>query len=697
MGTKEEITSPVREIKLQRGEKIMFKKNAWIAGLLAALAILFVGCLDPLVEEEEDPNAVETVVVDLQEIIKDLPPQVFTSASWNAVFDGTPFRMCGEDNGKFEIVAVAGGKKAIKISNISADWGVGLDARHFSDSASKVVGINFKAGDVVNIKGKVAAGSALIMNVKGQAGEKKLGGDVNGWSSGTDAADFDDEVTVTADDVTEMRNNSFRNSLRIHRGSPAGSGRMAEFQIEEFKVTGLRSAGDVEPPEPEPEPPYAVTDKGAYTVPTATGREIYLDLNEMIKHALTAADTELEASVDATKLTVVFNKSGDTIFIPFTAAQKTALLGAANDYDVTIVGTGTVNCRWTLGPNATANWNVTGDSTTSGPNYSPKEGAFSAGLTQNHKIRSDRDPANLNGFILQARNWAADATEEAITITITSIKIAYKLPVLYMGDINLVLNSPVTGATAQDKLTGTQWVGTVTWTPALTGGKFAGETVYAATIVISPAAGYTLFANVVTAKDNSATDILLNYNPETGIVLTKAFAATDSRLPLATGKLFDLADWLPGKTSLSSPLSSGGGSTYTVDSTGITVEYGGPSLNNWETVAFNLSQIDDRLDPATFKIRVVVTGKVLEVDDSSGKGKIKLGAAADPYNDVTGGSTGELEADDEFTISVTEIQSTFAGGPTIRIQGAGPSGGGNRSTVKKFIVTGIEIYNDGAR
>ena len=50
---------------------------------------------------------------------------------------------------------------------------------------------------------------------------------------------------------------------------------------------------------------------------------------------------------------------------------------------------------------------------------------------------------------------------------------------------------PVTGATAITTITGTNYTGVVTWSPALAGGKFQSGNIYTATIAIVPNLGYT--------------------------------------------------------------------------------------------------------------------------------------------------------------------------------------------------------------
>jgi hypothetical protein len=124
-----------------------------------AVTFTFIGCLEAL-EDELDPGAVETVVFDLTEFLKDKAPTVIkTQAEWDAVFGEAFVQSGGEfhnNHVEFEIFS-DGGVNKLRV-NARASWGAGLDLKH--------VDMNFRGGDTIEIKGVVESGAAqgIVLN-----------------------------------------------------------------------------------------------------------------------------------------------------------------------------------------------------------------------------------------------------------------------------------------------------------------------------------------------------------------------------------------------------------------------------------------------------------------------------------------------------------------------------------------------------
>ena len=225
---KKETIAPVWERKLQRGERIMFKKNVWIVGLIAALAIMFVGCVDP-VAEETGGGVVE--VFNLQSIIADIEDGPISSdADWTKIFGGTPFMMCGGPaNGSYSIITEKDVKK-VKVDKMGPNWGVGFDLYNIEEKGC-TGGAAFRGGDEIFIKGKAeAAGLILNLNVKG---EVRLG-DVDFTGA------FETTQKLTIANVGTIRGGDPQ-AIRIHYKNGNGSDRKGYIIIEELIIKGSRS------------------------------------------------------------------------------------------------------------------------------------------------------------------------------------------------------------------------------------------------------------------------------------------------------------------------------------------------------------------------------------------------------------------------------------------------------------------------
>jgi hypothetical protein len=649
----------------------MFKKNAWIVGLLMGLAIMFVGCVDVFVDEDGEP----TEVFNLQDYLADAPIGVIANDdAWTEIFGDSPFMMCGgPSNGEYSVISEKGVKK-IKVDKMGPTWGVGFDL--YNDK-----GANFKDGDEFYIKGKTSAGG-LIANIT-TSGEKRLG-DVDLAESG---GDFEQTLTLAAGNAGSIRTGSPK-ALRIHYKNNNGSERKGFIIIEELTLNGKRKAGEggpvVEPPLPPPPPLSTV-----YQVPVGSGNTFYMNLNDWETVGTAVNSTKVTGTLAASKITLGFVENGQRVNFKFDGTQLNKILDSPTNIKVTIAGsetgTGTARFRYHFGdPNAGGSWNATNTADTMdfddlvaiGEKTLVWSGNFSA--------------STAAYFIIQAQNPASgDFT--GTTIEIESIKITVNPPA-ELDAIALTLAQPIAGIAAPTSLDGTGFTGAISWSPALTDkGKFKTSTVYYANVVISPKSGYTV-------KYPSPTTITVNdanayYNPATKAVTTPNFARTDATaVSLGEGTLFSFAEWVVGKSSLQDPLVQSGGPTIAVSSAGVAVT---GITNSWDGLDIALLKIDDQIDPALFKIKVVVKGKITALKDGETGGTVKLGGGDNPYTDVATMAS-DIAADTEFTLTCNEIPANYftahanANGRVVRITA-------NQAKVTGFTITSITVSNEGDR
>jgi hypothetical protein len=680
-----EIIAPVWERKLLRGERIMFKKNTWVAGLLMALVIMFVGCVDP----EAGPDGVETTLFDLQEVIGDLDAGYIDD--WGSVFDNTPFQKCGSPDVQ---IIVDGGKKKLKIDNMQNGWGEGVDLYNNNDAGKKIVGVGFKAGDEIYIKGTInPVGNGLKLTNGG--GKPRFG---DGWIS---EAEFDKTVELKAADIAEIKGAN-PNAVRISYADPDGDARKGTIIIEELTVKGLRKAGEGA----EPPLSYAIDGSGSYKVPASSGLEIFIDLNEAIHGQLTPGPlpagfpkAKIEGPVTPAttggKLTVPFTTNLQTIFVGFTPEVKNLIVSAAfagYTFKVNINGSGVTNgkVRWCFGADRTGGWNLTGPLTAADFDSQKTD------IVQT--LNTGAAAGDIGGIVIQARNDSGGIFPW--TMTINSIKIELVPPagaLTVLGtSVAISVGKPGTGRVADKSVDGTGFTGLVTWYPELPrSGRFEALKDYRAEIAIFPKAGYTTSATTNFVVNTGA--IAHVYNAATRVVSTVNFGYTKAVNELALGQVFKLSDYV--KAGQMGPILQNAGANCSVSDAGITVT--GASAD-WHGLDILLKNVDAGIDPAVYKVKVVVTGKVLTmIGAPTAAAQMRIGSAGSPYTNPTGGTyenysdTG-LVVDDVFTISVNEIVDNYftsgAGNQfSLRICNVDPP------EVTSFIITEIIITNLGER
>ena len=91
-------------------------------------------------------------------------------------------------------------------------------------------------------------------------------------------------------------------------------------------------------------------------------------------------------------------------------------------------------------------------------------------------------------------------TNQTLTVTVVEA---------LTGELPVTITAPVKGGTPKTTISGTNYTGSITWTPAVTGGKFAANTAYTAKVTLTAKTGYQ-FANGVNptvAGSDRVTDV----------------------------------------------------------------------------------------------------------------------------------------------------------------------------------------------
>jgi len=540
----------------------MFKKNVWIVGLLAVLAIMLIGCVEAL----PPPEGEIVEVTRLSDIIKDAPLGLIKDDdAWSAIFADTPFMKCGPAT--FEIIN-DGGVKKLKVYKMINTWGEGLDVRHVpTDSGNS--GANYKVGDKITIKG-TADPVGIFFNAKGGAYAK-----IENWRS--TEVEFDKTITLTADDVGNIKVGNPQ-TIRLHYDDGQGDSRRGVIIFEEIVVEGMRSAGDtIELPD------FSISNVGDYNVGVLTGaaaNEVYLDLSEAVKFGLTPDPKAFTAYVTKTNTTTgelyaKFTANTQGIFIPFTDEVKAKLQAAAKaQYTFSVVIDGSTDkaashVRWCFGQDTGSGWNISN---------MIQDNNFANTLKGTLNEFNGID--NMKGVVLQARPDGAGAGTAAIatpySIRINSIKVALNPPtqpigyttdyiqsgIAYQRKFEITIKLPYYGATAPTSIDisgrfpdfssaantadrtkdtiKTTAKGAITWTPALSAsGKFAKSTAYSATITLSPNTDYfvqTLSTSdfVVSYSDGTAATASYNAFTKEILVVSKDSGAVVAAPPAFT-------------------------------------------------------------------------------------------------------------------------------------------------------------------
>jgi hypothetical protein len=216
-------------------ERIMMKKKVWLVLLAMVLVsgLVMFGCGGGGGDDDDNNEVelVEKVVFDLEtdEGIQALEAGAIANTEFAAPNNPlAPLVRAGENaHISLEIVDNAG-KKEIKYTVVSGDWGVGIDLPNAA--------FGFREGDKVTVAGKVLTGDenkSVLLNVNIGAAQTALGG-TEEYKAGVGGFSF--EGVVSADDLK-----------KIKAGSPSGirlEARAVGFvlQVNTIKIVGMRPA-----------------------------------------------------------------------------------------------------------------------------------------------------------------------------------------------------------------------------------------------------------------------------------------------------------------------------------------------------------------------------------------------------------------------------------------------------------------------
>jgi hypothetical protein len=469
----------------------MFKKNAWVVGLLAALAIMFVGCIDP-VAEDTGGDGEETVVFQLSEMIKDATPGSLTApADWDAVIKTKILQKCG-DAAEFSIIE-EGGVKKIQIDNMSATWGMGFDL-YYSFAG-------FRAGDIVTIKGKADTDKKLMFNIN-TSGEVALGG----WDS-TQEADgtFNKTFTLSGADIGAIKGGSPQ-AIRIHYVTSGGN-RQGKIVIEEIIIKGIRGGTavcdciDCDDCRCEVScetqcawcTPVKFDNKGVgsdYKTPTsAVANEFYLNLGDFTSDTVAGApDATLgipAIQYTADNVRYYYDRNDQRANFKLTTAQRDMVFDALNKGEPV-----NVEIDGTVSPDVNVRYGFIDTSTGSSYNASnllqgKLSGNLKGTLTAVNAGAGKDD--NAGYFTIQLREGGMKG---AIAI-IKSIKIT--TPVIQVVNITEIpLTAPVIGEIPQKSFETAQFKGAIVWDPPHA--NFEENQAYEATVTLTTKSSYWTFA-----------------------------------------------------------------------------------------------------------------------------------------------------------------------------------------------------------
>lgn len=97
------------------------------------------------------------------------------------------------------------------------------------------------------------------------------------------------------------------------------------------------------------------------------------------------------------------------------------------------------------------------------------------------------------------------------------------------GELPVTIIAPVKGGTPETTISGTNYTGSITWTPAVTGGKFAADTAYTANVTLTAKDGYQFAENVNPTVAGAAEVTGVNVkNSGKTLEFKAAFAKTDT-------------------------------------------------------------------------------------------------------------------------------------------------------------------------
>jgi len=724
----------------------MFKKNLWIVGLvgiLTALTMAFIGCVDPYVDAG-GADDIEQTLFTLSDVIKDIPDGDYSSNDlFNAVFNGTPLSKCG--NPKYEIKTVDG-KKVFVTSNMTATWGEGFDL--YSDNNDSTFGLAFRSGDTIRVKGTADADKKFVLAISNQA-------QISSWNAMDDGAGvFDKTFTISSAEAGTISSNGLANGKNVIRFHfiDGGAGRQGTITIEEIVVVGRRApdflgeggsggglGGYVKP--------SGGTDSSGqtYFYVNANKPEAVVfkaDGNSFIKSVGEPPVLKEEELATVAIEFPISNVTGSTNQRPtmgfkLSAAEVDAILSGST-VDIELIASDdstTATYRFAMGSlngepggawNSTYVWgphNVANTLTTYNGSFS-WEG-------------DKKDKGRVEYLIVQK----IGGVDVASVLTIKSIKLTVLLP-LVISNFSIDIDAPVAGHKPTTEINHAQLAGKITWSPTpvseitLDGGKklpgprFEKNTTYTATVALEPKAGFSLdgWPNgtpfIITTSNNNNTTANAN---KTYSVITKRLTGIAFDVTGATYELTHLdgvfdsdlndtyakdANYVKTVYSLTSATSgagyAGAGATPTFLEGGINVVRDS-TTQGWQGLdTIDLTATALGITPVTRKYKVTVYGYLIGTAANASMSLDGHDGVSTPISTYPGAFatvTGISGANQSFKLS-GELPATWFTGvgdgtntgdkapqKKVRINSPGSDTGG----ISTFRVTLIEIEDIGAR
>ena len=296
----------------------------------------------------------------------------------------------------------------------------------------------------------------------------------------------------------------------------------------------------------------------------------------------------------------------------------------------------------------------TEDYTTTGPAFEMKFEILSGAVSKKYDLTITADPGDFPGIDI------VDPKVKNVVITNGSITLREKLT----GELVVAITKPEKGDTPETNITGTNYTGSIDWTPAIAaGGKFAANTEYTANVTLTAKDGYQ-FAEGVTPSVAGADSVTGGEVKDSGSKLE--FKATFPETGAATLKGIKIIDKIDGHA-------------LTVD-----VPHAAPNTTETNTLTLVATSVYDAAPggpvAATWEITNDPKLTGVSIDKDTGKLTVDNTAAGDDVH-VKAEFNGET---DRVTVTITKepakethiVATAPAGGTNITI----PNGGTNTSS-----------------